>query len=415
MQHSKIVKGIDIGSSKVTTIVGQYFNNEDKFNIVAVASVPANGFRKGQIIDLEKATQTITQSVESAERMAGFQINNISVAIAAPHIESLNSQGVVAISNSGGEIETNDIDRVIEAAKAISLPTGKEIIHVIPRIFTVDGQEGITDPIGMNGVRLELESHIILASSPAIKNLKKCFHHTGIHINNLVYSGLAAATASLTATEKELGVALIDIGGTITTITIFHQNSPVFSSIVPLGGDNITNDLAIGLRLSITNAHQVKIGLDKAVKNKKFEDEIKLSDLGVKTDNDKKISLQTAVTGIVKPRLKEIFNLISQQIDHSGFNNNIPSGLVLTGGASQTVNASKICGDIIPLPLRIAQPPKVGGIVDNILNPAHTSSIGLLIYSQNTDSQPPNTNQKPRLSLNNMANRIKKILEPLLP
>ncbi len=415
MQHSKIVKGIDIGSSKITTIVGQYFNDEDKFNIVAVSSIPTNGFRKGQIIDLEKAAETITQSVESAERMAGFQINSASVTIAAPHIESINSQGVVAISNSGGEIENNDIDRVIEAARAISLPAGKEIIHVIPRIFTVDGQEGITDPIGMNGVRLELESHIILASSPAIKNLKKCFHHTGIQIDQLVYSGLAASTASLTATEKELGVALIDIGGTITTITIFHQNSPVFSSIVPLGGDNITNDLAIGLRLSIKDAQEAKIGLDQALKNKKFEDEISLSDLGIKTDDNKKISVQTAVTGIIKPRLEEIFSLISQQIDHSGFKNNIPSGLVLTGGASQTVNTTKACGHIIPLPLRIAQPPKIGGIVDNILNPAHTSSIGLLIYSQNTDTQPENTSQKPKLSLTNITSRIKKILEPLLP
>ena len=415
MQHSKIIKGIDIGSSKVTTIVGQYFNNEDKFNIVAVSSIPADGFRKGQIIDLEKAAETITQSVESAERMAGFQINNASVAIAAPHIESINSQGVVAISNPSGEIENNDINRVIEAAKAVSLPAGKEIIHVIPRIFTVDGQEGITDPIGMNGVRLELESHIILASSPAIKNLKKCFHQVGIHINKLVYSGLAATTASLTTTEKELGVALIDIGGTITTITIFHQNSPVFSSIVPLGGDNITNDLAIGLRLPIKDALEVKIGLDKAIKNKKYEDEIELSSLGVKNDDNKKISLQTAVTGIIKPRLEEIFHLINQQIDYSGFKNNIPSGIVLTGGTSQTVNASKVCSQVIPLPLRIAKPPKVGGIVDNILNPAHTSSIGLLIYSQNSDTQQDNNNQKPKLSLNSVTSRIKKILEPLLP
>ena len=190
-QHSKIINGIDIGTTKVTTIIGQYFENEDRFNVVAVSSIPSLGFRKGQIIDLEQASQTITQSIESAERMAGFQINNACVSIAANHIESINSKGVVAISAQNGEIELPDIERVIEAAKAISLPAGKEIIHVIPHIYTVDGQEGIIDPVGMNGIRLEVEAHIIVASSPAVKNLKKCFTDIGVDINSLVFSGLS--------------------------------------------------------------------------------------------------------------------------------------------------------------------------------------------------------------------------------
>lgn len=414
MQHSKIIKGIDIGSSKITTIIGQYFKNEDKFNIVAVASTPAGGFRKGQIIDMETASQTITQSIESAERMAGFQINSADVSLSAPHIESVNSQGLVAISSPGGEIKEDDITRAIQAAQAISLPAGKEIIHVIPRIFTVDNQEGITDPIGMNGVRLELEAHIILASSPALKNLKKCFHHIGIKIDNLVYSGLSAAQACLTDTEKELGVALVDIGGTTTTITIFSENSPIFSSVIPIGGDNITNDLAIGLRLPIQDAETIKLNLEKILKNKNFEDEIKLSDLGFKPDDSRKISLQTAITGIIKPRLEEIFTLTKQEIDNSGFKDIIPSGIVLTGGTCQTVQTQEIGGKTIPVALRIAQPPKVGGIVDNILNPAHTSAIGLLMYSHH-HSLKTEDEEKTRFSFNSLTSRIKNLLEPLLP
>ncbi|MCX6726630.1 MAG: cell division protein FtsA [Candidatus Shapirobacteria bacterium] len=220
MQHSKIFSGIDIGTTKVTTIVGQYFETEGRLNVIAVASIPSAGFRKGQIINLDLATQTITQSLESAERMAGFEINSATVSIAASHIESINSHGVVAISSPNGEISHDDVNRVLEAAKAVPLPTGKEIIHCLPRRYTVDGQDGVIDPIGMNGVRLELESHLILASTPALKNLTKCFDEIGLKINHLVYSGLATGYAALTDTEKELGVALIDIGGSVTTVTI---------------------------------------------------------------------------------------------------------------------------------------------------------------------------------------------------
>ena len=413
MQHSKIIKGIDIGSSKITTIIGQYFENEDKHNIVAVSSVDSLGFRKGQIIDLEKAASTLTQSIESAERMAGFQINDVFVSIATPQIESLNSKAVIAISNPSGEIEQNDIDRVIAASKTITLPEGKEIIHVIPRTFTVDNQEGITDPVGMNGVRLEVESHLILASTPALKNLKKCFQEIGINISKLCYSGLSAAAACLSETEKELGVALVDIGGTITSLTIFFQNSPVFCSTIPVGGDFVTNDLAIGLRLSILDAQKVKLGLSKLLKNKNFAEDISLNQLGFKDDDNRKISLQTAVTGIIKPRLEEIFTLVLDEIEKSGFKNSIPSGIVLTGGASLTIDCQETCSKIIPLPLRLAKPAKVGGIVDNILNPSHTSSVGLLVYAQNQEGD---TLKKPqKISFGGFGARLKKLLQPLLP
>ncbi|MEI8067835.1 MAG: cell division protein FtsA [Candidatus Shapirobacteria bacterium] len=415
MQHSKIISGIDIGTSKVTTIIGQFLENEDnKLNIIAVSSIPALGFRKGQIINLEQAAQTITQSIESAERMAGFQIINATVSIAAPHIESINSQGVVAISSQNGEIVANDIDRVIEAAKAVSIPMGKEILHIIPMKFTVDGQDGVIDPIGMNGTRLEMDAHIIIASSPAIKNLKKCLEEIGVRIESLIYSGLSTASACLTETEKELGVALVDVGGSVTTLTIFNEGAPIYSSVIPIGANNVTNDLAIGLRFSLEEAEKVKIKLTKMVESKKFEDEVELSHFDIDDQDKRKISIQTAVNGIIKPRLEEIFSIIYEQIENSGYTRIIPAGIVLTGGGAQTVNVKETCSKIIPLPLRIASPPKVGGIIDDILNPAYTSSVGLLMFNKETKKTSTPT-KKSKISMNGFVNRIKSLLEPLLP
>ena len=414
MQHSKIISGVDIGTTKITTIVGQYFDIEDRFNIIAVASNPANGFRKGQIINLDQAAQSITQSLESAERMAGFQINSATISLAAPYIESINSQGVVAISNPNGEITNNDVTRAIEAAKAITLPTGKEIIHIIPRRYSVDGQDGILDPVGMNGVRLELEAHLILASSPGLKNLHKCLEDIGIKTSSLVYSGLATAKAALTDTEKELGVALIDIGGSITTLTIYTEGTPIYSIVIPIGANNVTNDLAIGLRLSLEDADKIKLRLAKSLETKKFEDEVDLSHFGILSEEKHKISLQTAINGIVKPRLEEIFSLIYDQIENSGFANSIPAGVVITGGGALTVNAKEICSKIIPLPLRIASPPRLGGIVDDILNPSYTSSIGLLMYALSSVENNDNTPKK-SVSFGGIFGKLKSLVEPLLP
>lgn len=415
MQHSRLINILDIGSTKITTLVGQHFPGENRFNIVAIATNPCQGFRKSQIVDLELASQVITKSIESAERMAGFQINHAHVGISAPYIESINSKGVVATSNQSGEIEPQDVIRVIEAAKAITLPVGKEIIHVIPRIFTVDGQDGITDPVGMTGVRLEVESHLIFASTPALKNLKKCLEDVGVNIDSLTFSGLATAKISLTDTEKELGVALVDIGGSTTTITIFSEKSPVYCSVLPLGASNVTNDLAIGLRFSIDDAEKIKTQLDSIYNNNKFEDEIDLTHFGIVSSEKRRLSLQTAINGIIKPRLEEIFNLIYQRIESSGFQNNIPAGIVLTGGGAQTVNAKEVCSQIIPLPLRIAQPPKVGGLVDEILNPSFTSSIGLLYYCEETSkTQKPNHPQT-KSSFPGIFGKFKSLIEPLLP
>ncbi|HPJ17057.1 MAG TPA: cell division protein FtsA [Candidatus Woesebacteria bacterium] len=415
MQHSRIINGIDIGSTKITTIIGQYFDVEDRFNIVAVSSSPAAGFRKGQIVNIDQATQAITQSVEAAERMAGFQINNAVVSIAANYIESQNSHSIVSISSPNNEIIQHDISRIIEASKSVSIPVGKEIIHVIPRKYIVDDQDGVINPIGMSGSKLELESHLIFASSPAIKNIRKCFDDVGIKIDSLVYSGLASAKACLTNTEKELGIALIDIGGTVTSLTIFTEGKPAFSSVIPVGSANVTNDLAIGLRLSLEDADKVKLKLEKFNNSQKFEDEIDISQFGIISEEKHKISLQTAINGIIKPRLEEIFTIIYNQIESSGLINLIPSGIVLTGGGSQILNIKDTCSKVIPLPVRIANPPKIGGVIDDIQNPAFVSSIGLLQYGLTEVQFTPSANKKIANSFTGIFGKLKSIIEPLLP
>ncbi|MBU1117828.1 cell division protein FtsA, partial [Patescibacteria group bacterium] len=281
MQHFKTINCLDIGTSKITAIIGQIPENETKINVIGVASLPAQGFKKGQIINLDQASKTITECIESAERMAGFQVNHAFISLTAPHFESINSKGVTAVSDPNGEISAADIERAVEAAKAISLPNNKEVVHVIPRLYTVDGQEGVVDPIGMNGIRLEVETHLILASTPSLKNLYKCLEDIGIKIDSLIYSGLSAAKACLTDTETELGVALVDIGGSNTTITIFQESSPIYSCVIPLGANNITNDLAIGLRLPLGDSEKIKIKLKAYADKKGFEDEIELSHLGI--------------------------------------------------------------------------------------------------------------------------------------
>lgn len=414
MSHSKIISGIDIGTSKITTIIGQYHPQDKHINIIAVSSTPTTGFRKGQIIDLDQAAKNLTSNIESAERMAGFQIKEAAIAINAPHIESINSNGIIATTNPEGDINHDDIARAIEASQAVSLPADKEIIHVVPRSYTVDGQDGILDPVGMNGIRLELQSHLVLASTSAIKNIRKCLDEVGIDITHLLYSGLVTAESSLTPTEKELGVALVDIGGSTTNITIFIENSPAYSAVIPVGAGNVTNDLAIGLRLSLDDTEKLKIQLSKIADNKNFEDEIDLKEIGIENLNNKKISYQTAVNGILKPRLEEIFTLVQQQLINSTLFNSIPAGIVLTGGGSLTLATREVCSKIIPLPQRIAYPPKITGVVDDIISPAYTTAIGLILYQLN---QQPLSHQSRRkkVSFNGFFDKFKNLLEPLLP
>jgi cell division protein FtsA len=376
---NKIISAIDIGTTKVTTLISSLTADTDKINVIGVAAAPAKGLRKSQIVDIDETIESITQSVESAERMAGYTISNALASISGSHIESLNSKGVVAVAEPEGEISANDVNRVIEAARAVSLPTSREILHVIPRDFKVDSQEGVKDPVGMSGVRLEAEAHLISGSATAMRNITKCISEIGIDVNSLVFSGLASAEAVMTSTEKELGAVLVDLGGGSTSVSVFVEGALSFSSVLPVGAKNITNDLAIGLRVSLETAEKIKVALSKLDRDSGEDDELNLKKLNL-TEDVGKLSKKTLVEGIIRPRLNEVFSLVGEELKKSGFGGTTPSGLVVTGGGALTVGLETACKRTLSLPVRIGYPKGLSGLVDEIKSPAYAAAWGLIEY-----------------------------------
>jgi cell division protein FtsA len=398
---SRIIAGIDVGSSKLSTIIAQASPEEGKISIIGASSVPSAGVRKGQIVNIEEATAGIISSVEAAERMAGYSISQTFVSLGGAHIASQNSKGVVAVAEPEGEITPEDVKRVIEAARAISLPSSREIVHCLPRYFIVDSQDGIKDPVGMTGVRLEVETHLITGSSTSMRNLAKCVSEVGADIQELVFSGLASAEAVLTETEKELGVILVDIGGGTTEIMIFVEGAPAYTAVLPIGAKNVTNDLAIGLRLSLESAEKLKLHLSEKQKEitlpeeevslaetkerKEEKDTIDLGKLGIYEDT-KTVSRKTLIEGIIKPRLNEIFTMVGLEIKKSGFGGMTPSGIVLTGGGALTSGVIESAKRVLAMPVRIGVPSGFSGLVDDVLTPAYAASLGLVLYgSKNFD------------------------------
>jgi len=385
-----IISGIDIGTSKVTTIIASQLEGMEKINVIGVAVAPSAGLRKSQIVDIEEAIEAITQSVEAAERMAGCALSKAFVSVSGNHIKSQNSKGVVAVAEPEGEISGEDINRVIEAARAISLPASREILHVIPRDFIVDSQEGVKDPLGMTGVRLEVETHIVTGSSTAMRNLVKCVQELGIDIQSLVFSGLASSEAVLTETEKELGVCLVDIGGGTTSIAVFIEGSLAYSAVLPIGAKNVTNDLAIGLRVSLNSAEKIKKALSQEKKtetDREEKDELNLSKLGVE-ESLSKVSRKTIVEGIIQPRQKEIFQMVGEELKKSGYGGGTPAGIVITGGGAQTVETAQVCKRTLSLPVRIGSPNALAGLIDEIKTPDFAVSQGLILYGHKNFKKP---------------------------
>lgn len=381
-----LICGIDIGSSKIATVVGMSSTDTDELKIIGFNTTRARGVRKGLVVDIKEATEAVEDSVEKAERMAGHKINKAFIAVGGPHISSLNSHGIVAVSNPQGEINEDDVDRVIEAAKAISLSSTRRIIEVIPRDYIVDGQSGIKNPVGMSGVRLEVETHIITASTTNLKNQERILGDLGIENQGFVFSGLASAEAVLTNTEKELGVVLVDIGGGKIDLSIYVDGALSYSSSISIGARHISNDIAVGLRVSLDSAEKIKIFLSKNLgKNnqistdKKKTSQINLKELDLPEDLTE-VSLKTLVDGIVAPRLEEIFKLIFEEIERSGFGQQIPSGMVITGGGALTIGMLETGKRVVGLPIRVGFPEKISGLVDEIIDPQYSTTVGLLLY-----------------------------------
>ncbi len=392
------INAIDIGSSKVTCLITTPSLDGTKINVVGVAAVPSRGVKKGQIVNIEECVGAITDCVESAERMAGVGVDSAFVSISGEHIESQNSHGLVAIREADEEISSDDVFRVIEAARAVSLPSSREIIHVLPSEFVVDSQRGIKDPTGMSGVRLETEAHLITGLTPAIKNVTRCVSELGVSVAGLVFTGLASAESVLSDTDKELGVILVDIGGGTTSICIYLEGSCVYSAVIPVGSKKISDDIAIGLQVSVDSAEKIKHFVsrpkhEREDEDQKTSDDIDLSKLGISEDV-KKVSRKTIVEGIIRPRLNEIFSLVGQVIKKSGYEGQTPAGVVLTGGGSLTVNCTEACRRVMQLPAKIGLPSGLSGMIEEISTPISSTAVGLILYGYKRKDEMPSSGFK---------------------
>ena len=378
-----LICGIDVGSTKIATIVSIQPKDEEKLRVVGFDVTRSRGVKRGLIVDIDQVTEAVEESIEKAERMVGRKITSAYVSVGGPHISSMSSRGVGGVSDPEGEIIEEDVARVVEAARAVSLSSTKQIIEVIPRGFTVDGQEGIKNPIGMSGVRLEVETHIITASLTNLKNLDRCLSDLGIENNGFIFSGLASAQAVLTETDRELGVVLVDIGGGKTDICLYQDGSLAYSCSISIGARHITNDIAVGLRVSLDSAEKIKIYLskppkiDKDIKELRNENDLEALNL---PESISSTSAKTVVDGIIGARLEEIFKLIGEEIEKSGYGQEIPAGLVITGGGAHTVGISDVGRKVLGLPLRVGKPENITGLIDEIIEPQFSTTAGLILY-----------------------------------
>jgi len=409
----RIVTAIDIGSTKICTVIASVEDGKAP-SVIGVASYPSAGLKKGVVVNIDEAINSIANSLEAAERMAGLTVSSAYISINGKHITSTNNHGVVAVA--GDEIGSEDVFRAIESARTVSIPPTREILHVIPREFIVDSQGGIKDPVGMSGTRLEVDTHIVSATSTAVHNLLKCVQQLGLKVDDVVFGGWAAATAVLTSTEKELGIMLLDIGGGTTSITTFIEDAITYTGSVPFGGTNITSDLAIGLRVSLEDAEKIKINAEELINNDKHvfmdsEDHYEPSKqrrellglpnkAGAQANEDKKFSKDVIdvselhIEGvktisrkmfneIVEARLSEIFDLVIQQMEQSHTESKLPAGVVITGGTALVPHIAKIAKKVFDTPVRVGYPKGMEGLVDEITGPAYAVAQGLVVYGMN--------------------------------
>lgn len=381
----RTIVGIDVGSSKVCTLVGEV-DNAGLVRVIGVGLVPAHGIRKGSVVNVAEATAAITASVEQAERTSGYKIERAYVSLSGTHISSLNSRGVVGISRREQGITPEDVDRALDAAHAVAVPHNQEVIHVIPRGYVVDGQSGVRDPLGMHGFRLEVEAHIVTASTTAIQNLVKCVEGAGVGVDELVLASIAAGGAILTETEREMGVVLADIGAGTTDIALFIDGTVWHTVTLGVGGEYVTGDIAIGLRLPPATAEQIKIRHGHARVAQVPDDErFTVPAAGGGTPQ---VVLRWKLAEIIEARVEEILSMIQQEIKRSGYDGLLSAGVVLCGGTAQLSGIQELARDVLGLPVRIGTPEGLDGLVDQISNPAHAVGAGLMGWGLTVDTRP---------------------------
>ena len=373
-KKGEIVVGLDIGTTKICCIVGEV--TPEGIDVIGIGTHPSRGLRKGVVINIEATVSSIHKAVEEAELMAGAEISAVYAGIAGGHIRGFNSQGVVAVRDK--EVRPSDVARVIDAARAINIPQDREILHVLPQEFIIDEQDGIKEPLGMSGVRLEAKVHIVTAAVSSAQNIIKCCARTGLTVADIVLEPLASAEAVLAEEEKELGVALVDVGGGTTDLAIFVSGAIQHTSVIPLGGNHLTNDIAVGLRTPLQEAERIKIQYGSAqVQMLERDETIEVPSVGGRAP---RVLSRRILCEIIEPRVEELFQLVHREIQKAGQEDLLASGVVLTGGSTQLAGMPELAEEVLGLPVRRGAPRNVGGLIDVVKSPAYATAVGLLHY-----------------------------------
>jgi cell division protein FtsA len=373
--EKNLIVGLDIGTSKVVAIVGE-ITDEDEIEIIGIGSHPSRGLKKGVVVNIESTVQSIQRAVEEAELMAGCQINSVYAGIAGSHIRSLNSHGIVAIRDK--EVSPGDVDRVIDAARAVAIPADQKILHVLPQEFIIDNQEGIKEPVGMAGVRLEAKVHLISGAVSAAQNIIKCVRRCGLEVDDIILEQIASSHAVLTEDERELGVCLVDIGGGTTDIAVFTEGAIRHTAVIPIAGDQVTNDIAVALRTPTQYAEEIKIKYACALRQLAgAEETIEVPSVGDRPP--RRLTRQT-LAEVVEPRYEELMQLIQDELRRSGFEDLVAAGIVLTGGSSKMEGVVDLAEEIFHMPVRLGIPQHVSGLTEVVRNPIHATGVGLLLF-----------------------------------
>jgi cell division protein FtsA len=371
-----LIVGLDIGTSKVVAIVGEI--STDEIEIIGLGSSRSRGLKKGVVVNIESTVHSIQRAIEEAELMAGCEIHSVFAGIAGSHIRSLNSHGIVAIRDH--EVAIGDVDRVIDAARAVAIPADQKILHILPQEFVIDHQEGVKEPIGMSGVRLEAKVHMVTGAVSAAQNIIKCVRRCGLEVDDVILEQLASSYAVLTEDEKELGICLVDIGGGTTDIAVFTDGAIHHTAVIPIAGDQVTNDIAVALRTPTQHAEDIKVQYACALTQlANAEETIDVPSVGERPS--RRLARQT-LAEVVEPRYEELFTLVQAELRRSGFEDLIAAGVVLTGGSSKMEGVVELAEEIFHMPVRLGMPQHVSGLVDVVKNPIYSTGVGLLLFGR---------------------------------
>ena len=374
MAKEELIIGLDIGTTKICAVVGEVV--QDGVNIVGVGTYPSIGLRKGVVVDIESTVNSIRKAIEEAELMSGCEISVVYVGIAGGHVQSFNSQGVIAIKNR--EVTQQEVDRVIDAAQAFAIPFDREIIHIVPQEYIIDDQDGIQNPLGMSGVRLEVKVHIVTGAVSSAQNIVKCCNRAGLNVANIVLESIASSEAVLGREELQLGVALIDFGGGTTDLAIFSENSIRHTAVLAIGGNNLTHDIALGLRTPIEQAEKIKRRYGCALSS--MIDKSETIEVPSVAGRKPRVLTREILGEILEPRVEEIFALINRELLQSGYTELLASGLVVTGGSSLLRGIPELAEQVMDMPVRLGIPTSIGGLVDVVSNPIYATGVGLVLY-----------------------------------